>query len=232
VRLPQNKSTTQIKPYQSNQRMKQIYKSIIIILFFISLKSYSQTQEAIIYFKDGDSIEGFAALKFDKIKFKISADDKTDTWDYEHIKKITFLGFEMERTFEYVTLNSLDKPKLVETITKGEVSLYKKLGSDYSLFDLISNPHDEVQSYNANTNSQFPNQYTQPRDVPEFYYVKKEKDKYPTCLNCGVINSWRRNTSKFFADCDFIVKKLKGDKWIFTDIKEIVEFYNDVCLGE
>ncbi|MDN3674251.1 hypothetical protein QWY99_14400 [Flavobacterium branchiarum] len=102
--------------------MKQIYKSIIIILFLISFKSYSQTQEAIIYFKNGDSIEGFAMLKFNKIKFKISPDDKADTWDYEHIKKITFLGFEIRRTFEYVTLSSIDKPKLLETITKGEAT--------------------------------------------------------------------------------------------------------------
>ncbi|AYN02940.1 hypothetical protein [Flavobacterium sp. 140616W15] len=208
--------------------MKQIYKSIIIILFFINIKSYSQTQEAIIFFKNGDSIEGFAALKFNKIKFKISLDDKTDTWDYEHIKKITFFGFEIKRTFEYVTLNSVDKPKLVEVITEGEATLYKKLGSDYSLFDHISNPHDEVQSYGSYINGQ----YSQPRDVPEFYYVKKGKDKYPTCLNCGVINSWRRNTSKFFADCDYIVKKLKGDKWLFTDIEQIVEFYNDICYEQ
>ncbi|SNR35051.1 hypothetical protein [Flavobacterium sp. ov086] len=220
--------------------MKQIYQRTIIILLFITFQSYSQTQEAIIFFKDGDSIEGLAALKFNKIKFKISPDDKTDTWDYEYVKKITFIGFEMRRTFEYVTLNSLDKPKLVETITKGEVSLYKKLGSDYSLFDLISNPYDELPSNNPNINSQlnsqfnsqFPGQYPQAREVPEFYYLKKEKDKYPTCLNCGVISTWRKNTSKFFADCDFIVKNLKGDKWVFEDLREIVEFYNDICLGE
>lgn len=208
--------------------MKQIYKSIIIILFLISFKSYSQTQEAIIYFKNGDSIEGFAMLKFNKIKFKISPDDKADTWDYEHIKKITFLGFEIRRTFEYVTLSSIDKPKLLETITKGEATLYKKLGSDYSLVDQISNPHDETQTYMTNIDGQ----HFQSRDVPVFYYVKKEKDTYPTCLNCGVINSWRRNTSKFFADCDFIVKKLKGDKWLFSDIGEIVTFYNDICFEE
>ncbi|WP_409417235.1 hypothetical protein [Flavobacterium sp. PS2] len=208
--------------------MKQTYKNLLIFLLFFSTPIYAQNQECIIYFKEGDSIEGFASLKFNKIKFKISPDDKPDTWDYEHIKKITFLGFEINRTFEYVTLNSLDKPKLVETITKGEATLYKKLGSDYSLFDQISNPHDKLQSRSTNINGQ----YSQARDVPEFFYVKKEKDKYPTCLNCGVINSWRRNTSKFFADCDFIVKKLKGDKWLFTDIEEIVNFYNDICLGE
>lgn len=105
--------------------MKKIYKSIIIILFLVCLKSYSQTQEAIIYFKDGDSIEGFASLKFNKIKFKVSPDDKPDTWDYEHVKKITFLGFDMAITFEYVTLTSLDQPKLVEIITK-EKPLYIK----------------------------------------------------------------------------------------------------------
>lgn len=216
--------------------MKQFYKGIISFLLLLSVQTYSQTQEAIIYFKDGDSIEGFAALKFNKIKFKVALEDKADTWDAEFVKKITFMGFDMIRTFEYITISSIDKPKLVETITKGEVSLYKKLGSDYSLFDLISNPHDELPSNNSNINSQFnsqfPGQYSPTREVPEFYYLKKEKDKYPTCLNCGVLNAWRKNTSKYFADCDFIVKKLKGDKWLFEDIKEIVEFYNDICLGE
>lgn len=219
--------------------MKQIYKSIITILFFISFKSYCQTQEAILYFKEGDSIEGLASLKFNKIKFKISPDDKADTWDEEHVKKITFIGFEMEKTFEYITLNSFDKPKLVEVITKGEATLYKKLGSDYSLTDQIYNPYDEQSTY---LNQDFKSQSTpqtatqlshyQTREVPEFYYIKKQNDKYPTCLNCGVLNAWRKNISKFFADCDFIVKNLKGDKWIFTDLQKIVEFYNDVCLGE
>lgn len=209
--------------------MKKIYKSIIIILFLVCLKSYSQTQEAIIYFQDGDSIEGFASLKFNKIKFKVSPDDKPDTWDYEHVKKITFLGFDMAITFEYVTLTSLDQPKLVEIITKGEATLYKKLGSDFSLTDQLINPYDDPQpaGYNPTTKT-----YSQKRDVPEFYYIKKQKDKYPTCINCGLVNAWRKNTSKFFSDCDFIVKKLKGDKWVFEDIKEIVEFYNDICLGE
>lgn len=207
--------------------MKQLYR-IIFILFFISLKIYSQTEEAIIYFKDGDSIEGFASLNFNKIKFKVAPEDKPDTWNEEFVKKITFLNFNARRTFEYVKLNSLDKPKLVEIIIKGEATLYKKFGSDFSLLDQIYNPHDErPATYNPPTNS-----FSQPTESSEFYYVKKQKDKYPTCLNCGIVNSWRKNTSKVFADCDFIVKKLKSDKWIFEDIKEIVEFYNDVCLGE
>ncbi|MDQ6531492.1 hypothetical protein [Flavobacterium sp. LHD-85] len=207
--------------------MKQLYR-IIFILFFISLKIYSQTEEAIIYFKDGDSIEGFASLNFNKIKFKVAPEDKPDTWNDEFVKKITFLGFNSARSFEYVKLNSLDKPKLVEIIIKGEATLYKKFGSDFSLLDQIYNPHDErPATYNPQTSSS-----SQPTESSEFYYVKKAKDKYPTCLNCGIVNSWRKNTSKVFADCDFIVKKLKSDKWIFEDIKEIVEFYNDICLGE
>lgn len=218
--------------------MKQLYKIIILIL--ISLKSYSQTQEATIYFKDGDSIEGFASLKFNKIKFKVSQDDKSDSWDEEFVKKITFLDFGTTRTFEYVKLNSLDKPKLVEIITQGEATLYKKLGSDFSLTDLIYNPYNDRpdNSLSPELKTQLGPQAQQQlsnsnvSETSTFYYIKKPKDKYPTCLNCGIVNGWRKNTSNFFADCDFIVKKLKGDKWVFEDIKEIVEFYNDICLGE
>ncbi|TDO71563.1 hypothetical protein EV143_108219 [Flavobacterium chryseum] len=207
--------------------MKQLYKTIIILLL-ISLKSYSQAEEAIIYFKDGDSIKGFAALKFNKIKFKVSQDDKPDTWDEEYVKKIMLFDSGTTRTFEYVKLNSLDKPKLVEIITKGEATLYKKFGSDFSLTDQVYNPYDAPPTvYNPQTKS-----YSQPSEASQFYYIKKQKDKYPTCLNCGILNARRKNTSKFFADCDFIVKKLKGYKWVFEDIKEIVEFYNDICLGE
>lgn len=211
--------------------MKQLYKFALISLFLTTFQVYSQTQEAILFFKDGDSIEGFASLKFNKIKFKISPEDKADTWDYEQVKKIKFIGFEMERTFEYITISSIDKPKLLETITSGEVSLYKKLGSDYSLTDLVFNPHDGP-STTYNFNSQIPGGFSQTREVPEYYYVKKDKEKYPTCLNCGLLNTWRKNTSKYFADCNFIIKKLKNDKWAFNDLKEIVDFYNDICLGE
>lgn len=217
--------------------MKQLYK-LIIILFLICLKSYSQKQEAIIYFKDGDSLEGFAYLKFNKIKFKVAPEDKPDTWDEEFVKKIKFVDLGFTRTFEYVKLNSLDKPKLVEIITQGEATLYKKLGSDFSLTDMIYNPYDDRpdNSLSSGLKSQLGQQAqlsnTTVSEPSTFYYIKKPKDKYPTCLNCGVINAWRKNTSKVFADCDFIVKKLKGDKWIFDDIKEIVEFYNDICLGE
>lgn len=183
--------------------MKQLYKFIILIL--ISLKSYSQTQ-AIIYFKDGDSIEGFASLKFNKIKFKVSQDDKSDSWDEEYVKKITFLDFGATRTFEYVKLNSLDKPKLVEIITKGEATLYKKVGSDFSLTDMIYNPYDDrpdntlsptlktqlgpqAQQHLSNSNVS---------ETSTFYYIKKAKDKYPTCLNCGVINAWRKKHFQIF----------------------------------
>lgn len=219
--------------------MKHFYK-IVIILFIISLKCYSQKQQAIIYFKDGDSIEGFAYLKFNKIKFKVLPEDKPDTWDEEFVKKITFVDLGSTRTFEYVKLTSIDKPKLVEIITQGEATLYKKTGSDFSLTDMIYNPYDDRpdNSLSPAVKTQLGSQTQQQlsssniSEPSTFYYIKKPKDKYPTCLNCGVINAWRKNTSKFFADCDFIVKKLKGDKWVFEDIKEIVEFYNDICLGE
>ena len=150
--------------------MKQLYR-IIFILFFISLKIYSQKQEAIIYFKDGDSIEGFAYLKFNKIKFKVAQEDKPDTWDEEFVKRIKFVDFGFSRTFEYVKLNSLDKPKLVEIITKGEATLYKKLGSDFSLVDKIYNPYDDrpTSSGGANLNPDFKSQVSSDMQLQSSY---------------------------------------------------------------
>jgi hypothetical protein len=208
--------------------MKQIYKSIIIILFFSSLKSYSQTQEAILFFKDGDSIDGFASLKNDKIKFKISIDDKTDNWDYENVKKIKFIGFDIVQTYEYITLNSSDDPKLLELIVEGDVNLYK-MEKTQIFTDPTITKKTAVSHHGTNNISSYANQTEQYR---EFFYVKRKKEQYPTYINSGILSNWKKTTTHFFADCDFLVKKIKDNKYGFNQINEIVEFYNDICSGE
>ncbi|TPG42255.1 hypothetical protein [Flavobacterium pectinovorum] len=205
--------------------MKQIYKSIIIILFFISLKSYSQTQEAIIYFKDGDSIEGFASIKNDKIKFKISADDKADTWDYENVKEIKFIGFDIVQTYEYIKLNSSDDPKLLELIVEGNVCLYKEEKVQFFTDPNITKK-TAISTHGTNNINNYAYQTEQSR---ELFYVKRKKDQYPTYINSGILSNWKKTTINFFADCDFLVKKIKDNKYGFNQINDIVEFYNDIC---
>lgn len=206
--------------------MKQFHKGIIFFLLLLSVQSYSQTQESIIYFKDGDSIEGFAALKNNKIKFKIALDDKADTWDFENIKKIKFIGFDIVQTYEYVKLNSYDDPKLLELIVEGPVNLYKMEKVQFFIDPNITK-ETAISAHGTNTISNYAHKTEQYR---ELFYVKRKKDQYPTHINPGILSSWKKTTTNFFADCDFLVKKIKDNKYGFNQINEIVEFYNDICL--
>jgi hypothetical protein len=63
----------------------------------------------------------------------------------------------------------------------------------------------------------------------EFYYLKRDKDEYATCINSGVFKSWAKSTTEFLYDCDYLVKKIKDNEFSLREIKEIVEFYNDIC---
>lgn len=193
--------------------MKRTATVVLFILFIFNFHCYCQTQDAIIFFKDGDSIEGLALIKNNKIKFQISHDSKAEFWDFESINKIKFVGFEMDKTYEYVKLDSFDEPKLIELVVRGKVSLYKKEKTYYSL--------------NYNGSSNVPTSSTK-TDL-EFYYLKRGKDEIATCLNCGVFKSWAKNISAFLSDCDSLAKKIKDNEFSFLEIKEIVEFYNDIC---
>lgn len=207
--------------------MKQIYQITIIFLLVI-FQSYSQTQESIIYFNEGDSIEGFASIKNNKIKFKISDHDKADTWNYENVKKVKFIGFDIVQTYEYIKLNSFDDPKLLELIVEGDVNLYKEEKVQFLTHPNITNK-TAVSTHGTNNLNSYSYQTEQYR---ELFYVKRKKDQYPTYINSGILSNWKKNTIIFFADCDFLVKKIKDNKYGFNQINEIVEFYNDICLGE
>ncbi|MET0944123.1 MAG: hypothetical protein ABWY22_01800 [Flavobacterium sp.] len=207
--------------------MKQIYQITIIFLLVI-FQSYSQTQEAIIYFKDGDSIEGLASIKNNKIKFKISANDKADTWDSEYVRKVKFIGFDIVQTYEYIKLNASGDPKLLEIIVQGNVTLYKEEKEQFFADPNITKK-SAVSTHGTNNVNSYAYQTEQYR---ELFYVKRKQELYPTYINSGVLSNWKKTTINFFSDCDFLVKKIKDNKYGFNQINEIVEFYNDICLEE
>ena len=193
--------------------MKRTYTIVLFIFFIINFQCYCQTQESIIFFNDGDSIEGLAIIKNNRIKFKISHDSKAEFWDFESIKKIKFIGFEMDKTYEYVKLDSFNGPKLIELVVGGKVSLYQKEKNYY------------LQNYNGSTILSASNT----KSDLDFYYLKRDKDEYATCINNGVFKSWAKNTTEFLYDCDYLVKKIENNEFSLSKIKEIVEFYNDIC---
>lgn len=200
--------------------MKQTIKSLLIFLLFLSTSIYAQDRECIIFFHEGDSIEGAGQIKNNKVKFKITPDSKADSWDFETISKIKFVGYGFEETYEYVKLNSFDNPKLLELVLDGEVYLYRMAKLQYYT-TMNSSPASFPQggaSY-SNTTEQF----------TEFYYLKRKKEQYPTYINLGILSNWKKTATNYFSDCDILIKKIKDKKFNSTQIKEIVEYYNYIC---
>ena len=63
-------------------------------------------------------------IKNEKIKFRLSLDDKPDNWDDKSVSKVEFYGFNIKKTYEYLKPNKHEKPRLFELLVDGEVSLY------------------------------------------------------------------------------------------------------------
>jgi len=193
--------------------MNKLFISLIILTALLSSNCYSQSEKAILFFNDGDSIPGYAFIKNNKIKFRVSLESKADFWSFDMVKKVEFETLFRIITYEYVKLNESDDPLLIELVTKGEVSFYRQTSSSWIL------------------DSNFPgNNFPNNRKVTNVSnYLVRKNDDYPSCLNCGLFNKWKKRTMDFLIDCPVLVKKIKTNEFREIHLQEIVEYYNDYC---
>ena len=200
-------------------------KSIIFVLILIVNFAFSQDQEATIFFNDGTAIEGFGSINKNKIYFRASLNDKADSWFYDMVKGITFLGFQSIVKYEYVSLNEFSKPEpqLLEVVEEGNVILYAKISESYMGAGFNSNGFN-IQSNRIVTNNVV--SYRSGREnVTTELYVKRANEKYPLSLN----SSFYSRTTKYFSDCDVLSKKIDKGEFSKSKILEIVQYYNDIC---
>jgi|JI6StandDraft_1071083.scaffolds.fasta_scaffold14951_4 hypothetical protein len=204
--------------------MKLFTLKLLFFLFLNNFFAFSQDQECILYFKDGTSLEGYGMLKIvnildpkEKIKFRLTKEEKGDFWDFEDISKITFIGFEITKTFEYVKTSKLEYPKLLEILVDGEVKLYRSPESITHRFYFDNNdigknnfPKTSVTSVQNN-------------------YLKRDNEEIATCIDCSVFKNWAKNVSNYLSDCTTLVDDLKNYKYTFAKLEDAIIFYNDFC---
>jgi len=198
--------------------------NLLVFLFLIPFSVFSQDQECIIYFKDGTSLEGYGMLKIvnildpkEKIKFRLTKKEKGDLWDFEDISKITFIGFEMTKTFEYIKTSKYEDPKLLEILVEGEVKLYRSPETiTYKLYyegnDLSKNPFPKTSEKIVQNN-----------------YLKRDNEEIATCIDCYPLKSWAKQVSEYLSDCETLVYDLKKHKYKFAELEDAIIFYNDFC---
>lgn len=191
---------------------------------------FSQNQKATLFFTDGLSIAGYAEIKNNKIAFRTSLDEKADQWGPLMVKQLIIEEYGFDVVYEYIKLQPNDKRiELLQLLAKGEVNLYadikrryapqKKLNSNgigFSSGTSIFNRHGKENGYyNNNYNEKVK------------YYVKREKEPYPTPL--FGIEGFRKKAKTYFSDCPGILEKLKSREFDVNNGAKMVNYYNDLC---
>ena len=204
--------------------MKLFTLKLLFFLFLNNFFAFSQDQECILYFKDGTSLEGYGMLKIvnildpkEKIKFRLTKEEKGDFWDFEDISKITFIGFEMTKTFEYVKTSKLEYPKLLEILVDGEVKLYRS-------------PESITHRFYFDNNDIGKNNFPKTSETSvQNNYLKRDNEEIATCIDCSVFKNWAKNVSNYLSDCTTLVDDLKNYKYTFAKLEDAIIFYNDFC---
>lgn len=198
--------------------MKQSFLFLFALLFSFSISA--QDHEATLYFHDGTDISGYASLKLDKasfyglpqdkILFRVSKDDEPDTWDQETITKIVFHDFDFPRTFEYIEIkfSNGNETCLFELITEGEVNLYADAMAAWN-----SKPKDPDQGSHV---------------LPDEKHLKVKR-KNETKLTS--FNGNKKKIATYFNECPGVIEILTNNSVKAETLQEIVEYYNDLCIG-
>ncbi len=191
------------KPFLST--MKKI--KLLLLLLFLTSNLLSQDQKAEIIFNDGDILEGYGMItKNHKIKFRVSLEDKPDTWTSLMVKGITFYGFEMSKTFEYVKTNRKQKPVLLEVISFGKATLYQ-------------------ESFNFSSSFFDGNMMNRYHHSKEILYVKREDEEVATRLS----GNFKKLIKEYFKDCDVIQEMINTNEFRKYSKEEIIDEYNIYC---
>ena len=190
--------------------MKKIF---IVFLITISLTVFSQEREATIIFNDSTSVKGFAEIKKEKIHFRLSLGTEKSVWSYDIAYGLIFSGYGFSEKYVYVKPNQHSKPKLMEVIEEGKVSLYKK------------------SSYKTNMGFGFMGGSgvgigpTVSHYYAAEYFVKRKNEEHATDLSLR----FKSTSSRYFSDCQMLIEKINNKKFREDDIIEIVYYYNDYC---
>lgn len=182
--------------------MKKIF---LLGLLCIINTVFSQNLKADLVFKDGDIIEGFGVItKNNKIKFRVSLEDKPEVFTGKTVKTIIIYSYEEVVFFEYVNITDWIRPVLLKVISHGEVNLYER-----------------KENYIVSPENENYRRYT----VKRILYLKRDDENFATKIGFN----FKKQAKEYFKDCDIIQELLESREYKRLSKEEIVEQYNVFC---
>jgi hypothetical protein len=203
--------------------------------------AYTITEEikfkkAIIHFNDGTDVEGIGRLdailtsQEEVIIFKIEEKDKDEKWTVKDAKGITIISEdEGVKDYVYLKVTKNSFAKFYEVITEGDVTLYKRNKVSKAAGITITKTYTTVPDSETGSKEKVIATKVSPGVTEEheslIYYVKREKELYPTKIRDNYIKSF----AEYMKDCDLMVEKIKNHEYNFSELKDLVDYYNANC---
>lgn len=199
----------------------------------LNLFEKAKFEKAVIHLNDGTSVDGIGSLKTiftsreEVIVFKIEEKDKDETWTVKDAKGISITNDDGTIDYEYLKTSKNSFAELYEVVTEGTVKLYKKR----RVVRTTSMPKTNSTSFAVGDTGRTVNVPTSTMPVMysdserTVYYMKKETEPYPTKVRDNYIKS----IAEYMKDCDVIVEKIKNHEYNYSQLKDLVDYYNANC---
>jgi hypothetical protein len=188
--------------------------------------AFSQEEEnsATIIFNDSTTLKGYGEIKKESIYFSLTPNGKKSEWSYDAVIGIIFSGYGYSERYEYVLAEKSTKPVLMELIEEGNINLYRKNSLKMNLGLSFNNGgnFNNQQMNNATASSNYHS------DFSSTFYVKRNSEEVATNLSAG----FKKQSLKYFADCEIIITKLNRKDFTSDKILEMVTYYNNYCDSE
>lgn len=197
-------------------------KTILLILVFFCLKSYSQYYKAEVTFLDGTSKNGIARINIlnDKILFKNDEESKKEKYNHKNVSKLVLIKDSISHSFRYKKTLGRRAPKLLQVIKENDkLSLYAVVTESnflhsYGLLGALATTLVDANKIDY-----------------EYYIVKNNSTKAQFFGNTKLTSKkrFKEIVRKRLKECLIIIEKVENKEFTVKNIPEIVEYYNNNC---
>jgi hypothetical protein len=198
----------------------KILRLFLIVLICNLFGVSAQKTKGILVFKNGEQKTGYAKLaKNNLVRFKSNKKAKAIEYKLSELKHVQIEQNKEYKTYQLVSIKSKDKPKVLELVEKGKVTLYTETNQS----------HRPVYTGNTGANGQV---YMGGNFISiKNLYVLRENENVASHLGSDELFSknFKQAASNFFQDCSKLVKKIQNREFKKKEIKAIVKYYNSNC---
>jgi hypothetical protein len=207
--------------------MRKLFTATLLLVVLFSTATNAQRTKATLTFKDGTVLRGLGRLKGSaSVKFRKDKKTKATKYHFKDLEKVTFYNEDEATTYVYFSIKEKLKPKVLEEILVGEISLYRIVIRGQHAGFGIGGVGPGGFGSGGGMAFGMGHGYT-----IKNYYVKRANEIEVSHLGSTSLFSknFKKAASKYFEDCPELVDKIQTKEYRKRDLRSIIEFYNTHC---